>query len=291
MSRALKSFEYFEPRTVEEVVRILFMYGGEAKVLAGGVDLVPKMRKRQIQPKCLVSIQRIPGIDYIASDGAEGLRIGALTSLRSIELSPAIQKDYELLHEAIHQIASIQVKNMGTAVGNLCVATPASDIALPLLVLGAKLRIVGLTQERNVPIEKFFIGVGQTVLQPSEIVTEVLLPSPPAATGGAFLKLVRTATDVAKVNVAVTVTVTDGICQDVKIALGSVAPTPIRANKAEEALKGKKLDQEAIAEAAETAAEETKPIDDIRSTAEYRKEVTKVLVRRAIEKASKRAKA
>lgn len=291
MSRALKSFEYFEPRTVEEVVRILFMYGGEAKVLAGGVDLVPKMRKRQIQPKCLVSIQRIPGIDYIEGDGAEGLRIGALTSLRSIELSPAIQKDYELLHEAIHQIASIQVKNMGTAVGNLCVATPASDIALPLLVLGAKLRIVGLTQERNVPIEKFFIGVGQTVLQPSEIVTEVLLPSPPAATGGAFLKLVRTATDVAKVNVAVTVTVTDGICQDVKIALGSVAPTPIRANKAEEALKGKKLDQETIAEAAETAAEETKPIDDIRSTAEYRKEVTKVLVRRAIEKASKRAKA
>lgn len=291
MSRALKSFEYFEPRTVEEVVRILFMYGGEAKVLAGGVDLVPKMRKRQIQPKCLVSIQRIPGIDYIEGDGAEGLRIGALTSLRSIELSPAIQKDYELLHEAIHQIASIQVKNMGTAVGNLCVATPASDIALPLLVLGAKLRIVALTQERNVPIEKFFIGVGQTVLQPSEIVTEVLLPSPPAATGGAFLKLVRTATDVAKVNVAVTVTVTDGICQDVKIALGSVAPTPIRANKAEEALKGKKLDQETIAEAAETAAEETKPIDDIRSTAEYRKEVTKVLVRRAIEKASKRAKA
>lgn len=291
MSRALKSFEYFEPRTVEEVVRILFMYGGEAKVLAGGVDLVPKMRKRQIQPKCLVSIQRIPGIDYIEGDGAEGLRIGALTSLRFIELSPAIQKDYELLHEAIHQIASIQVKNMGTAVGNLCVATPASDIALPLLVLGAKLRIVGLTQERNVPIEKFFIGVGQTVLQPSEIVTEVLLPSPPAATGGAFLKLVRTATDVAKVNVAVTVTVTDGICQDIKIALGSVAPTPIRANKAEEALKGKKLDQETIAEAAETAAEETKPIDDIRSTAEYRKEVTKVLVRRAIEKASKRAKA
>jgi len=291
MSRALKSFEYFEPRTVEEVVRILFMYGGEAKVLAGGVDLVPKLRKRQIQPKCLVSIQRIPGIDYIEGDGAKGLRIGALTNLRSIELSPAIQKDYELLHEAIHQIASIQVKNMGTAVGNLCVATPASDIALPLLVLGAKLRIVGLTQERNVPIEKFFIGVGQTVLQPSEIVTEVLLPSPPAATGGAFLKLVRTATDVAKVNVAVTVTVTDGICQDVKIALGSVAPTPIRANQAEEALKGKKLDQETIAEAAETAAEETKPIDDIRSTAEYRKEVTKVLVRRAIEKASKRAKA
>ena len=117
MSRALKSFEYFEPRTVEEAVRILFMYGREAKVLAGGVDLVPKMRKRQIQPKCLVSIQRIPGMDYIDSDGAEGLRIGALTGLRSIELSPAIQKDYELLHEAIHQIASIQVKNMGTAVG------------------------------------------------------------------------------------------------------------------------------------------------------------------------------
>ena len=290
MARVLKPFEYFEPGTVEEAARILFMYGEEAKVLAGSVDLVPRMRQRQVQPKCVVNIQGIPGLDYIESDEA-GLRIGALTTLRSIELSPLVQKDYAALYEAIHQIASVQVKTMGTAVGNLCVATPASDVAAALFVLGAKLRIAGPTPERAVPIENFFIGVNQTILQPGEIVTEILLPRPPAGAGSAFLRLVRTAADVAKVNVAVMVTVTNNRCKEVKIALGAVAPTPIRARKAEGSLKEQELKREIIEVAAEAAAEETKPITDIRSTAEYRKEMTRVLVRRAIEKALGRAKA
>lgn len=290
MARVLKPFEYFEPRTAEEAVRILFTYGEKAKVLAGGVDLVARMRQHQIKPECVVSIQRIPGLDYIKGDGVEGLRIGALTTLRSIELSPPIKKDCMVLYEAVHQIVSIQVKNMGTVVGNLCVASPASDLAPALLVLGAELKITSLAPERTIPIENFFIGVNQTILQPSEIVTEVVVPSVPTRTGGAFMKLVRTATDIAKVNVAVTVMVIDNICQEAKIALGSVAPTAIRARKAEATLKGQKLEKRIIEEAAEAATEEIKPISDIRSTAEYRKETTKVLVRRAIEKALERAK-
>lgn len=285
----LRPFEYFEPGMIGEAVRISFMYGDKAKVLAGGVDLIPRMRQRKIKPECVVSLQRIPGLDYIEGNGA-GLRIGALTTLRSIELSPIIQRDYMILYEAIQGIASIQVKNMGTAVGNLCVATPASDVAPPLSVLGAKLRIASATPERIIPIENLFIGVNQTILQPGDIVTEILLPSLPAKTGCAFLKLVRTAADIAKVNVAVSVTITNNTCKEAKIALGSVAPTLIRAERAEEILRGKRLDQEVI-EAAAQAAEEAQPITDIRSTAEYRKEMTEVLVRRAIEKALERARA
>ncbi len=288
--RVLKSFEYFVPGTVEEAVQLLVKCGAKAKVLAGGCDLVPSMRRREIQPEYVVGIRNIAGLDYIEGDGREGLRIGALASIRSIEASLAVQKDYIALYEAVHSIASIQVKNTGTAVGNLCVATPASDIATPLFVFGAKLRIASSAPEKIIPIDDFFIGVKQSILQPGEIVTEVLVPGPPAGTGSAFLKLVRTAADIAKINVAVMVQVTDNTCKEAKIALGSVAPTPIWARRAEELLKGQRLDQKVIEAAAEAAAEETKPITDLRSTAEYRKQTAKVLVRRAIAKALERAK-
>lgn len=288
--RPLKPFEYLEPETVGEAVQVLQTYGARAKVLAGGVDLAPGMRQRQIQPEYVVSLQKIPGLDYIEGDGQKGLRLGALTTLRSMERSPTIQKDYTLLWEAVHQIASVQVKTMGTVVGNLCVATPASDVAAALFALGAELKIASPAAERTIPIEDFFIGVNQTSLQPGEIVTEVLVPALPPTTGSAFMNLIRTAADVSKVNVAVTLTVAGNTCRDVKIALGAVAPTVVRARKAEGILKGQKLEERTIAEAAAAAAEETKPITDIRSTAEYRKEMVKVLVRRAIGKALERAK-
>ena len=289
MPRVLEPFEYFEPETVKEAIDILAKYEGRAKLLAGGVDLIARMRRREIQPQAVVSLQRIPGLSYIEGDGKKGLRIGALTTLRSLELSPKIRKDYLLLWEAMHQIVSVQVKNMGTAVGNLCVGTPASDVAVTLLALGAELKIANLSSERTISIEDLFVGVGQTILQPDEIVTEISLPTLSTRTGGAFCKLARTAADIAKVNVAVTISTRNS--KDVRIALGSVAPTIIRAKKAEEALKGQKLEPKTIREAAEAAASEAKPITDIRSTAEYRKEMTKILVRRAIEQALERTKA
>ena len=288
--RVLKPFEYFEPETIEEATQIVSKYGERAQLLAGGVDLVPKLRRRLLIPGCVVSLQRIPGLDYIKSNG-DGLKFGSLTSIRSLELSPLIQKDCLALYEAVHQIASVQVKTTGTAVGNLCVATPASDIAVALFVLGARLKIVGPSSERTIAIEDCFLGVGQTILQPGEIVAEVLVPRPAAGTGQAFFKLVRTAADIAKVNVTVSLTVAGGVCQEARVALGSVAPTTIRAGKAEGMLKGKAIDQRIIEEAAEAAAEETRTITDIRSTAEYRRETSRVLVKRAISKALERAKA
>ena len=287
--RVLKPFEYFEPETIGEATQILSKYGDRAKLLAGGVDLVPKLRRRLLIAKCVVSLQWIPGLDYIKSNG-DGLKFGPLTLLRSLELSPLIQRDYLALYEAVHQLASTQVKTTGTAVGNLCVATPASDIAVALFALRAQLRIVGPSSERTIPIEDFFLGVGQTILQSGEMVAEVLMPRPAAGTGQAFLKLVRTAADIAKVNVAVALTLADGICQEARVALGSVASTTIRAGKAEEMLKGKAIDQRIIEEAAAAAAEETRTITDIRSTAEYRRETSRVLVKRATGKALERAK-
>jgi carbon-monoxide dehydrogenase medium subunit len=289
--RSLQKFEYLEPMVLERAVQMLSTHGPEAKILNGGIDLVPRLRRHEIAPKYIVSIQRIQSLDYLEDEGYQGFRIGALTRLCSLEFSPTVQKEYVALYEALYQIRSIQVKTMGTAVGNLCVATPASDIAASLIALGAKLKISSAGSERIILLEDFFVGVHQTVLRPGEIVTEVWLPRPPTKTGSAFLKLVRTAVDIAKVNVAVMITLTNETCQEAKIVLGSVAPTVVRARRAESILKGRKLEAEVILTAAEAAAQEIKPITDIRSTADYRKEATRILVRQTIEKALGRAKA
>lgn len=289
MPWVLKPFEYFEPETAEQTIGILSAWGTRAKLLAGGVDLVSRMRRRKIEPECVVSIQAITGLNYIQNDGGKGLRIGALATLRSAELSPRVRNDYIPLWEAVHQIASVQVKTMATMVGNLCVASPASDVAPALIALGAELKIAGPASERTVPVENFFVGTGQTILKPGEMVTELSVPSLPAGTVGAFLKLARTATDIAKINVAVTLRLKDNRCEEARIVLGAVAPTVIRARKAEASLKGADLDTGVIRAAAELAGGEVKPITDVRSTAEYRKEMVKVLVKRAIEKALARS--
>jgi carbon-monoxide dehydrogenase medium subunit len=282
MYRVLLPFEFFEPKSVEEVVRLLDT--PHSKVMAGGVDLILKMRLRLILPDAVIGLQKISGLDYIESNPA-GLRLGALVSIRQVELSPLVQKHWAVLYEAVHKIVSVQTKTMGTVVGNLCVATPASDIAPALFVLDAKIKIVGLGYEKVIPIENFFVAVGKTILEPNEIVTEIFVPGIPAGSVGAFLKVAKTAEDIAKVNVAVMLTVTGGICKDAKIALGSVAPTPIRVAEAERVLIGQKLDETVLVEAAEAAADAVRPISDIRSTAEYRREMARILVRDALEKA------
>lgn len=287
MHRILRPFELLEPETIKEAVTILDKYGAQAKVLAGGIDLIQKMRRWQIkQPKCLVSIQRIPSLNYIRRGNGRGLRIGPMTTLRAIELSPLVKEGWPLLYVAAHQIASVQVKNMGTVIGNLCVATPASDIVPALYVLGAKLVITGSGAKKTVPIEDFFIPVCQNILEPNQIVTELTVPAMPAGSGTAFLKLAHTKACIAKVNAAVMVTMADGICKEARIALGAVAPTVIRARKAEKLLKGEKLEKGLIARAADIAAEESKPISDLRGNAWYRREMVAVLVRRAIEMAA-----
>ena len=289
--RALKPFDYFEPATVQEAIELLSKCGDKAEVLAGGVDLIPRMRKEKIKAEFVVNIRNIPGLNTLSVDRTTGLRFGAMTSLRTLELSRDVQRLYPILYEAIHQIASVQAKCMGTAVGNLCVGTPASDIATVLMALGAELTIAGPDKTRNEPIEKFYVDYCKTSLRNGEIVTGVFLPGPMSGTGAGFLNLLRTKGDSAKVSVAVRLTLKKGVCQEARIGLGAVAPTVFRAVRAEAVLKGEKLSVDLIGKAADAAAGETQPITDVRSDAEYRKATTGVLVARALEKAVERAKA
>ncbi len=286
----LRPFDYFEPSEISEASQILSNYGNRAKILAGGLDLIPRMRRHEIKPDCIINIQNIKDLDYIKCNSSEGIAIGALASIRSVEVTTFIKNKYQALFEAAHNVVSIQVKTTGTLVGNLCVASPASDIAPALFVLGAKIRIIGNSSERLVPIDAFISGVNQTVLEQGEIVKEILIPRLPDSTESAFCRLSWTTENIAKVNVAAAITRHDDEVSDMKIALGSVAPTPIRAKKAEDILRGKKFNLEMIDHAAELASNETQPINDIRATAEYRKKITKILVKSAIENAWKRLK-
>ena len=291
MHRTLRPFELFEPDSIEEAIRISREYGDRGKILAGGLDLISKMRRWQMNPEALVSIQSIPDMDYIQGNGTGDVRIGALATLRAVELSPLIRNHHDMLYEAVHQIASVQVKTMGTAVGNLCVATPASDVTPPLMALGADLEITGSDGKKTVPLEIFYKGLEETLLEPGQIVTEIRIPAVPGGSGGAFLKLANTAACIAKVNVAVMMNLDNDICKEARIALGSVAPRVVRATQAEDMLRGKAPDAEAIGHAARLAAESVTPISDLRSTAEYRKEMVGILVKRGIERALERARA
>lgn len=286
----MKPFEYFEPGNFREATELLSTFGGKARILAGGIDLIPRMQKGEIETEYVVNIHKIRGLEQIAAYEDRGITFGAMTRLRSIELSKTIQNKYPILFEAVHQITSVQAKFMGTAVGNVCVATPASDVATSLFALGAQLKIIGAKGERTEPIEKFYVDYRLTSLKQGEMVTEVLLPNPPRGTGTAFLNLVRTRADIAKISVAAAIVVQNGICREARVAIGAAAPTVFRAVKAEALLIGQKITAGVITKASETASRETRPITDLRSTADYRREMAKVLISRALEKAVERAK-
>lgn len=285
MTRGLSPFEYLEPTSLAEAIQLLSAHGTKAKVFAGGVDLIYRIRRQQLEPDYLVALHKLPDLDHITGDGGEGLRIGALATMRSVEMNKAVREDYPLLLEAVGQIDSIQLKNMATVVGNLCVATPASDITPVLLVLGAALKIVGQKSERTVNIEDFCVGPGKNALNPGEIVTEIIVPAVSRGMTGAFLNLVRSSTDIAKVCIAVSLIIRDGTCQDARIALGAVAPTVFREKRAEALLRGQAISPALIEQAAQTAAEAVRPISDVRSNADYRREMVALLTRRAITKA------
>jgi CO/xanthine dehydrogenase FAD-binding subunit len=290
MYRVLQPFEFSEPTTVAEAAALVD--GDRTRVLAGGVDLVLKMRLRQIVPDRVVSLRNIPSLAYVRPDtrlGSGAVRIGALATLRQVGTAAVVLQGWPLLAEAIGSIVSVQTKAMGTLVGNLCVGTPASDVAPALYALGARVRLAGTEGAREIPIEEFFLAAGSTAVRPHEIVTEVVVPAPAAGSAGAFLKLSKTAEDIAKVNVAVMVALADGICTYVRMAIGSAAPTPLRALAAEEALAGRPFDGPAVRQAADSAAAAVCPISDARSTAAYRADMVRVLIRDALERAGARA--
>lgn len=284
MLRKLREFEYVEPADLSEAVALLDRYGDEAKILAGGTDLLVWMKEGARTPKYLINIKHIPGVRHIHFSEGEGLRIGALTTVREIETDAVVREKFGALHQAARELASIQVRNLATLGGNLCTASPAAETAPPLLALGAAVKLRGLRGERVLPLAEFFQGPGSTALE-REILTEIIIPAPKPGSRSVYQSISRrNAVDLAIVGVAASGGVDGGgKWQDVRLALGAVAPTPIRASRAEQALAGKPAEPDVIAAAAETAAEESRPISDLRATAWYRKEMVKVLVRRALE--------
>lgn len=281
----IRPFEYFKPRSVHNALSLLEKMREEAKVIAGGTEVVIYLKSRQISPKYLIDIGDLKELEFIKEDDGF-LRVGPLTTHHALGKSSLIQKRAYILGEAANQIGTVQVRNMGTIGGNLVNASPAADTATPLLALGASLKLMRFSGERVVPIDGFFVHVKKTILQSNELLTEIQVPNKPPKTSVAFMKVGRRAAhDLSIVNVATAITVDEGVCKNIRIALGSVAPTPIRAKKAEDFLKEKTLEKATIKKASEIASEEIHPISDVRASAYYRKEISKVLVRLTVQKA------
>jgi carbon-monoxide dehydrogenase medium subunit len=285
MSRLFRPRKYFRPKTVGETVSLLSELGEGARVIAGGTDLLVE---KPPEVDSLVDIRSLP-LDFIENDG-EHLRIGALTTLETVVRSDKLTGPYTVLAEAARQFGHRNARNLATVGGNLCSSVPSADMAPPLMVLDASVRIAGTGEERAVPIGVFFVSVRKNVLKEDELLVEVQVPAQPPRTGTAFSKIGRTSVDIAIVNVSVRLSLGEGCtCDDARIALGSVAPTPMRAVEAEGLLRGNDINDELIEKAAMTAAEEIKPISDVRSSADYRRKASRILVGRCIRKALERA--
>ena len=286
----LPKFTYFTPATIEDASSLLLKYRGEARVLAGGTDLLVKMKNRRMLPSCLINIKSIPDLDYIRVDEQNALHIGALVTLEPIKNSPVVQQKFSVLAQAAGAVGSTAIRNVATIGGNLCNASPSADTAPALLAIGAKVTLASPDGKRTMALADFFTGPGNTVLQPGEILIEIEVPHPPAKSAGVYLKHSLRQMDIAAVGVAVTVVLHGETCADVRIIMGAVAPTPLRASKAEAVVRGKIPNQDLVRLAGEIAAGEAHPIDDIRSSAAHRREVTGMLVAQAIEQAIDRAR-
>jgi len=287
----IRDFEYFAPKTLKEALTLLDKYQDEGKVIAGGQSLLILMRQGLVAPQYLIDIKGLSELSYI-KDAKEGLKIGALTTHRAIEKSVVIQKKFSVLAEMERRLASIQTRNWGTIGGNLCHADPAGDPAPVLIALNATLSMASLKGERSMPVEDFCLDYFETALEVGELLTEIQLPATPPHTGTAYTKFNVIESDLATVGVAVSITLGagDGVCQDIRIALGAAAPTPIRAKKAEAVLRGKKITDNLLKEAGEVASTGAEPISDIYASEEYRRELVRVLVARVGKEALVRAK-
>ncbi len=313
MEASMKKFDYLRPRTLDEALVLLNQYGRKATLIAGGTDVIVMIKQKKMSPEVLISLQGVPGLDQIQYDGS--LRIGPTVTHRSIEKSQLIRKEFSALTDAVDVLGSIQIRNVATIGGNICTAAPSADMAAPLLVLDAQMKLRSGKSERMIPMNQFFTGPGETVLSQGEILTEIVIPKPLPNTGSAYWKHQRRqALDLPILGVAVllsldkaTVTCFDLlcttspistilhsleedeiICKETRIALGVAAPTPMRAINAENLFRGKIISDELLEEVAETAVKEAQPRDTIRGEAWYRRDMIKVLVKRMAMKSMER---
>lgn len=283
-------FDFAAPSTVDEVVALLVAHGPRARVLGGGTDLLPRLERGLLAADMLVSLHRIAALRALAFDAREGLAIGAAARLADVAEHADVRANYPALVEAISLMATPQIRNMGTIAGNIGNGSPCADSVPVLIAASASVELVGPHGPRRAALDGLFRGPGVLALEPGELIARVLVPPPPADTGFAFRKLpARTAVDVSAVNVGAMVAADHDCCREARLVLGAVGPTPLRATRAEALLEGRTLDEELLAEAGALAAEDSRPISDVRASASHRRAMVAVLVRRALASAAARA--
>ena len=282
----IPEFEYLAPQSLQEACAMLLEHGEDAQVLAGGSDLLVKMKDGRTRPSVLVSLKNLDGLKPIRYDASIGaVVIGARATHSEVMNSRVLLEKYRSVCEAAHSMAAHQIRNVGTVGGNLVNAVPSADMPPILIALDARVRIAGRLRERTVPLEEFFVGPGRTVLEKGEILADIIIPDQPA-TGSNYKRFgLRRAGSIAVSGVACSVTASDGVCREARVVLGAVAPTPMRSREAERILRGARISPELIAEAGKAAGAEAKPIDDIRGSIEYRRNLVDVLTRRSLKAA------
>jgi carbon-monoxide dehydrogenase medium subunit len=280
-----EAFEFYQPATLQEASRLLKDNGPGGRFLAGGTDLVIAMKEKGLLPKYIVDLKRLPGLSGIRENSDGSISLGALTTMYAIETSALIKKRYPFLAQSAAEVGSIQIRNRATIGGNMANATPSADTAPALIALNATAKIASANGERTINLEDFFKGPGQNAMSVDEILTEVTIPKTAANLVGEYIKFSpREMMDLAYVGVAVAYNLgaKDKKCEGVRIVLGAVAPTPIRAKRAEAALEGQVLTEALAEKVGQIAAEEAKPISDVRSSAEYRRAMVGTMTKRAL---------
>ena len=289
----MHAITYESPKTIADAVKLLAAHGEKARPLSGGTDLIIQLRAGTRRPEYVVDIKSIPELSRISFSLQHGLHLGAAVSCIEIHENADMRRYYPGLTEAAHLIGSLQIQSRASVGGNLCNGSPAGDSNPALIALGAKARIVGPKGERVVPVETFITGPARTVLQPGELLIELLIDAPAKHSSDAYLRFIpRNEMDIAVVGVggSITLDLDDDRVVDARIALGAVGPTPIFAAEASKSLIGKKFDAAALDNAARLATSVATPIDDMRGTAEYRRHIVGVLTRRVLTIAAERAR-
>ena len=286
----MRRFELAVPGSVDECLQILAKRGPDTKVVAGGTDLLPQLKNGVLKPGWVVDLSAVAELRTISDAPDGGLRIGASVTARELELDARVRSRFAALAESAAMVGSVQVRNLATLGGNLCNAAPSADMAPPLLALDAEAVIAGPSGQRRVSMASFFLGVRRTVLAPGELLLEIVVPAQGAQSGGNYLRHTpRRELDIAVVGVASQVTLSGGRCTAARIALAAVAPVPLRATDAEQALVGQPLTPQQIERAAELASGAARPIDDHRGSIEFRNHLVRVLTRRTLTTALQRA--
>ena len=282
----MMEFEYHQPATLDAALSLLDQYEDDARLISGGTALVQFMKQRLAQPAHVVSLAKIPGLDYIREEGGE-IRIGALTSMRVVETSPLVQERASLVADTFRRVATVRIRNMATVGGGLAHGDPNQDPPPTLIALGSSVVLRSAVGERTLPLDRFFLDYYETAVQPGEVLTELRIPIPAANAQGAFIKfLPRTADDYATVSVAAVLEMgAGGLCQAAHVVLGSAGTTPVVATSTQDALNGKVLIEGLVADAAEGVANQVSPLDDFRGSAEYKRDMAVVFTRRAVEQA------